>query len=133
LGHVSPSEVLSQMKDASYLVMPSTWYENAPIVLLQAFATGLPAIVSAHGALAEMVDGRQTGWLFTPGDSGSLAGSARLAWRDVEGRMARSKASREAYLNCYTAERNYEALKGIYQIILGEQREAEVHGSPVHQ
>lgn len=129
LGHVPPEQVLDQMRAASFLIMPSLWYEHAPMVLLQAFATGLPAAVSGHGALAEMVDRNRTGWHFTPGDSDALAHTARQAWRDPEARAAKSAASREQYLASYTAERNYETLMGIYREAIAQRSSQATHAS----
>jgi glycosyltransferase involved in cell wall biosynthesis len=44
-----------------------------PIYLIEAFASGVPAVVSGHGALAEMVEDGVVGRHFTPGDAGDLA------------------------------------------------------------
>lgn len=56
--------------DMDLLVVPSTWYENTPFVVLEAFAAGVPVLASDLGGLREVV---------TPGDNGELfrAGDAR--------------------------------------------------------
>ncbi len=54
------------------LVVPSTWYENTPFVVLEAFAAGVPVIASDLGGLRELVQPGENGLLFRPGDVESL-------------------------------------------------------------
>ena len=95
LGWLPPERVMQLMKDATFLILPSTTYEGSPMTLLQSFATGLPAIVSAHGSLAEIVEDRKTGYHFPAGDSARLAETIERAWahpeerRDISGRARR--------------------------------------------
>jgi glycosyltransferase involved in cell wall biosynthesis len=60
------------------LVIPSLWYENAPLVLLEALANRCPVIVADVPGLVEPLRPELDGWAFHPGDAGDLA--ARLAW-----------------------------------------------------
>lgn len=55
------------------LVVPSTWHENAPFVVLEARAAGLPVIASRFGGLTEVVADEVDGELFPPGDVADLA------------------------------------------------------------
>jgi len=50
------------------LTVPSLWYENAPVVIQEAFAAGVPIITSSLGALAEWVQDGMDGLLVPPGD-----------------------------------------------------------------
>lgn len=62
------------------LVVPSTWYENTPFVVLEAFAAGVPVIASDLGGLAEVVQHERNGLLFPAGDAVALrAAIERLA------------------------------------------------------
>ncbi|MEZ6036993.1 MAG: glycosyltransferase family 4 protein [Planctomycetota bacterium] len=54
------------------LVVPSTWYENTPFVVLEAFAAGVPVIASDLGGLSEVVVPDRNGLLFAPGDATAL-------------------------------------------------------------
>lgn len=58
------------------LVVPSVWHENAPFVVLEARAAGLPVLASRFGGLAEIVRDEIDGELFGAGDVADLA--ARL-------------------------------------------------------
>ena len=46
------AEILQRMKDASVLILPSTWYEGFPMILAEAFAVGLPVIASNLGSMS---------------------------------------------------------------------------------
>lgn len=115
LGWQPPESVLALMKDARFLVMPSTCYEGAvPLSVIQAFATALPVIVSAHGSMTE-VAAAHTGCAFEPGDDEDLV--RRIEWaldHPVElshlGRQGRIEFERR-----YTAEQNYDQLLQIYR------------------
>jgi len=52
---VPSSEVISTMRDASALVVPSLWFETGPLVVLEAFAAGIPVVGSGLGGIAEWV------------------------------------------------------------------------------
>ena len=67
------------MLDARFLVCPSTWYESFGLIIVEAFATGLPVIASDLGALAELIQVGVTGLLFRPGDAGDLMVKVRWA------------------------------------------------------
>jgi glycosyltransferase involved in cell wall biosynthesis len=55
------------------LVVPSVWFENAPLVVLEALATHTPFAVSDIGGLSELAQETGAGFTFAPGDAGALA------------------------------------------------------------
>ena len=64
LGLCSKETVLGMMAHAEALIVPSVWYEGFPLVVSEAYATGLPVIVSRIGGLPELVAEGRTGMLF---------------------------------------------------------------------
>ena len=115
LGFLPVTEIMTKMRMASYLVVPSLWYENFPRTLVEAFSCGLPVIASRLGALAELVEDGKTGLLFEPGNAQDLA--EKLSWAQANpqtmsqmGRNARLK-----YEQAYSPQTNYEQLLAIYQ------------------
>jgi GT2 family glycosyltransferase/glycosyltransferase involved in cell wall biosynthesis len=73
VGPVPHDRMRSILDDADVLVVPSTWIENAPFIIREAFAARLPVVASNLGGMAEMVRDGVDGLLFEPGDAGSLA------------------------------------------------------------
>ena len=55
------------------LVVPSRWYENAPGVIFEAFAAGLPVVATELGGMSEFVQPGENGLLFPLNDVGELA------------------------------------------------------------
>lgn len=121
LGFQPQPKVVELLGKALYLVAPSTCYENFPLVVVEAFASGTPVIASRHGSLAELVTDGVTGLLFTPGDPDDLA--TRIAWANAhpEEMKIMGQAARAEYENKYTPEQNYRILTGIYaEAMLGK-------------
>lgn len=114
LGRQPQVDVLRFMSRALLLVCPSEWYENFPMTIVEAYASGIPVIASRLGSMAEIVINGRTGLHFRPGDPYDLA--AKVDWllsHPEELAQMRKEARREYELK-YTAERNYEILMGIY-------------------
>jgi glycosyltransferase involved in cell wall biosynthesis/GT2 family glycosyltransferase len=57
------------------LVLPSVWWENSPLTVLEALAAGLPVVASAIGGLPEIVAHGDTGLLVPPSDVEALRGA----------------------------------------------------------
>ncbi|HIE69618.1 MAG TPA: glycosyltransferase, partial [Planctomycetes bacterium] len=72
-GPFDREELAQALAQIDVLVVPSTWHENAPFVVLEARAAGLPVIASRFGGLIEVVDDGIDGELFTPGNAADLA------------------------------------------------------------
>lgn len=115
LGQVPESEKLGELKRARFLILPSEWYEGLPLTLVEAFACGVPTVVSRLGSMIEIVQDGRTGLHFSPGDSDDLARAAEWAWRNADAMVEMGAASRREYEEKYTRARNYELLSGIHR------------------
>ncbi len=60
------------LSDIDVLIVPSLWYENAPLVIQEAFLAGVPVITSNIGGMAELVKDGINGFTFEVGDSKDL-------------------------------------------------------------
>ncbi len=65
------------------LVVPSLWYENAPLVVYSALAAKRPVIASDFPGLSENVIDGVNGLIFPPGDVAALAASLRRLSEDA--------------------------------------------------
>lgn len=115
LGFMPGEEIYARMAQASYLVMPSIWYENFPRTLVEAYACGLPVIASRLGAMAELVRDGETGLLFNPGDAQDLAEKLRWADGHPEEMRRMGETARREYEANYTSETNFRQLMHIYE------------------
>lgn len=72
-GWCSMPEVVNYLRQARALVFPSLWYEAQPLVVLEAAALGVPAIVSDSSAARDLVIDGKTGFWFRSGDYDDLS------------------------------------------------------------
>jgi glycosyltransferase involved in cell wall biosynthesis len=63
---VPSDQVPALLRDYDVLAVPSRWLETGPLVVLEAFAAGLPVIGSKLGGLVELVDHGVNGLLVEP-------------------------------------------------------------------
>jgi glycosyltransferase involved in cell wall biosynthesis len=118
VGYVTGEAKAALLASAQYLLVPSLWYENAPVAVIEAAAFGLGVIASRIGGLPELVREGRTGLLFEPGDAAALAATieglmdGRLALRDLSGE-ARALAAE------HTVERMVGAYLVTYADLLG--------------
>lgn len=73
MGYQSGEALHTLIQQAKAVVLPSEWYENAPMSLLESAAFGKPLIVADIGGIPEMVEAGVTGWTFTSGNVDELA------------------------------------------------------------
>lgn len=94
-GYLSGAALHALIGRSKALVLPSEWYENAPISVLEAYALGRPVIGAAIGGIPEMIREGETGLLSAPGDAQSLADAlAAMAAKGPEARAAMGRAGR---------------------------------------
>lgn len=72
-GRFDHSQIRRVLAGLDVLVVPSVWYENSPNVILEAFATGTPVVVSRLGGMAELVTDGVNGFQFEAGNVKALA------------------------------------------------------------
>jgi len=121
------AETLQRMKDASLLVLPSTWYEGFPMILAEAFAVGLPVIASNLGSMSSIVDHRRTGLHFEAGNASDLVDKVRwLRAHPAEAMHMRTQARLE-YEAKYTGDRNYAQMMHIYKSVLSPPGRKNAH------
>lgn len=73
LGYRSGTELHDLVRGARAVVLPSEWYENAPMSVLESFALGTPVIGARIGGIPEMVIDGHTGWTFESSNVDELA------------------------------------------------------------
>jgi glycosyltransferase involved in cell wall biosynthesis len=74
-GRYRPDELPSLMAGVDWVVVPSRWWENSPLVIQEAFQHRRPVICSDIGGMAEKVTPGVNGLHFRVGDARSLAGA----------------------------------------------------------
>lgn len=84
------AEVLHEM---DLLVIPSRWYENSPLVLLNALATHTPVLVSDVEGMTEFLEPGRNGFAFKRGSVDDLTQHLRQLIDDPEALFALSRTT----------------------------------------
>jgi glycosyltransferase involved in cell wall biosynthesis len=95
-GWIPSERVVEQLRLARTVVLPSLWYETLGLVVVEAAAVGVPAIVPSGTAPQDYVADGRTGSYFRRGDAADLA-RALIAHNDDARVAAMSEAAYERY------------------------------------
>jgi glycosyltransferase involved in cell wall biosynthesis len=113
-GRLETTALRELLRRSAVAAVSSRYHENMPLAVLEAFAAGIPVVVSALGGLPELIDPDVDGVVVPPNDSASLGsnlarliGAPDLAF--AMGRKARAKAER-----LYTADGHVDRLADLY-------------------
>ncbi|WP_280670842.1 MULTISPECIES: glycosyltransferase family 4 protein [unclassified Dysgonomonas] len=79
LGHQNKSDLEDLIYNASYVIVPSEWYETFGLACTESLALGTPVIASRIGAIPEIVEDGQNGYLFEPKNEQDLATTLQKA------------------------------------------------------
>lgn len=113
-GYLSGNKLEAAYKNAAFIVIPSEYYENAPMSIIEAYAYGKPVLGSKIGGIPEMIMEGVTGGLFVSGEVEDLAdkmSKMMVCKNRIEemGRNAREVAKKE-----YSISTHIEKLMEIY-------------------
>jgi glycosyltransferase involved in cell wall biosynthesis len=90
-GRYDHDQLPSLMENVDWVIVPSIWWENSPLVIQESFMHGRPVICSDIGGMAEKVTNGVDGLHFRAGDPESLAKTIAQAaespqlWRTLQG------------------------------------------------
>lgn len=68
LGYKTGKELTDLVSNAYFIIVPSEWYENNPMTIIEAYSVGTPVIGARIGGIPEIVVDGQTGFQFESGN-----------------------------------------------------------------
>ena len=116
LGYRGPEELAALYRGAKFVVLPSEWYENAPLAILEAFACGKPVIGADIGGIPELIgSGGEHGLLFTPGRADDLA--QKISSLVASGALMREmgKRARKSAQEKFSPKTHYRQMLAVYE------------------
>lgn len=121
LPGLAPNDPLlaSAYKASDFFVLPSV-VEPFGIVILEAWASGLPVIASAVGGVVGFTKDRETALLFTSGDADALVAQMTLLASDPPIRSRLVEASADA-VNAYDWSTIADQVVALYEEVLGDR------------
>lgn len=116
-GHLNTESLKREISQSMMVIVPSLWYENSPMTILEAFAQGKPVIGSRIGGIPELVKEGETGLLFEAGNSLSLAEKIFEMLSNVDRTNEMGRNARRWVKENRNPENYYQRLMCIYDKI----------------
>ena len=114
-GRLSKQAVAELVRSASVVAVPSRWFENQPMTVLEAFAAGVPVVASDLGGLSELVEPGVDGDLVPPDDVAALAAALDRLVRHPEVALAMGANARDKARHEFDPVRHLGRLTDIYE------------------
>ena len=116
LGYISGRVLEDAIRKATCIIVPSEWYENCPMTILEAFAYGKPVIGSNIGGISELISEAEDGYLFEPKNVDDLANKMEIIIR-LQPRIIieMGKKGREKTRKIFNPDLHYSNLISIYK------------------
>ena len=115
-GRVSDEDLPEMYRSAGFVVLPSLDRSEAfGLVLLEAAASGLPAVVSDLAGVRSVIENGVTGTRFTPGDVMALAKEMKEMFLDTNRTDMMGKKARQRVLEKYSPEMMRDRLVDSFQ------------------
>lgn len=122
LGGTVANEDLPEIYQAADLYLSASYSDGSSVSLMEALACGLPALVSDIPGNREWVQHGKHGWLFSTGESNSLARGILHAHQSKAHLSAMGKSCRELALERADQTRNFPKLLEAYEMARSHSR-----------
>jgi glycosyltransferase involved in cell wall biosynthesis len=123
VGHKSGKELHDYIRKAMFVIVPSIWYENNPMAILEACTLGTPVIAGRIGGIPELIEDSRTGFLVEPRRSEELKEKIRQALALTAGEYAAMCNEAKAFAKAhFTPEIYYKKLFSIYNEVIENRK-----------
>ena len=125
-GEFNHDDLPALMADADWVVVPSVWWENSPLVIQEASQHRRPIIASDIGGMAEKVHNGVSGLHFKAADPASLAETIARAvsspriWNDLQRKIR----------PVYSMDEHVESISRHYRELLAQRPSEELVTPP---
>lgn len=114
-GYLTGAALQAAVRSARAVILPSEWYENAPVSVMEAYALGKPVIGANIGGIPELVREGETGWIFPSRSVDHLADCMRQVEDTPDSDISDfGRAGRHWMSEDFTAEHHRSRLLDIY-------------------
>jgi len=123
VGFKSGDELNSILSGSRFLVIPSIWYENNPLSVLEALCMGIPVLGSDIGGIPELIIPDFNGMLFEAGNVTDLQDKIKYLWRN-NAKFTRTMIAENA-AKSFRSDAYYEKIIGIYDSLFEKKDRLE--------
>jgi glycosyltransferase involved in cell wall biosynthesis len=118
VGFQSGKKLKNLILNSSFVVVPSEWYENNPMTIVESFSLGKPVIGSNLGGIPELLIS-QTGFIFESGNLNSLVKTIQHAESLSEIEYNEICSNCRTFSKTYfDREQHFEKLSKIYKTLV---------------
>ncbi|MDP6528380.1 MAG: glycosyltransferase family 4 protein [Gemmatimonadota bacterium] len=118
VGFQSGEDLERLIRESIATVLPSEWYENYPLAIMESHARSRPVIGAIIGGIPEMIDDGTDGFLFPPGDVEALRDALERATGDLSAAVRMGEAGRRRAEERYDADLHYDRILEVYRRVL---------------
>ena len=123
LGFRTGNFLFDLIKKAKYVCVPSEWYENNPMTIIESYTLRTPVIGASIGGIPEIIDDNSTGFRFVPCDIDALKEALAKAESLSEIEYIRMKDNAERFANkIFDSDVYYERLMQLYLYTINNYR-----------
>ena len=122
LGYLKQEEVKEYIKNASFIVVPSIWYENCPYSVLETQAIGKAVIGANIAGIPELVKDKENGLIYKYDDISELKEKMQQLFENKELANEYGKKAKEYAKKNYDKEEYYKKITTIYDKVIKEKQ-----------
>jgi len=111
-----PQDALEHLLSrATAVIVPSQWFENASITILEGMAAGVPVVASRIGGIPEQITDGREGLLVPPGDVVALAAAMGRLWAEPAAAAAMGARGQQTARERYRPDRHVAGVLSVYR------------------
>jgi len=118
MGYQPTEKLKVLMSRAMFSVVPSEWFENCPMSLLESMAMGKPVIGAKIGGIPELINHGDDGLLFEPGDVEDLEDKISYMLTSLQRCREMGRQARQKSVSSYSPEIHYQRIMSIYESLV---------------
>lgn len=122
LGFKTGDELKMIVSNAMFAVVPSEWYENCPMTVIESMAYGKAVLGSDSGGIPELIRNNETGLIFKTGDKEDLVNKINCLVKNPEKTIKMGINGRKVAENEYNKDIHFERIKKVYDELLENRR-----------
>ena len=118
LGYLKQEDVKEYIRKASFIIVPSVWYENCPYSILETQAIGKAVIGADIGGIPELVKDNENGLVYRYDDVDELKNKIEILFKNKELTDKFANNAKKYAEDNYNKEIYYKKIMKIYKQVL---------------
>lgn len=121
-GYMNGKALYQEIKKSMAAILPSEWYENSPMSVIEAFVFGKPVIGSRIAGIPELVRDNETGLTVEPGNPEDLSSKIEYLVNNPDKTAEMGENARRFVEQNLNAEKYYQKLMEVYKRAIQKNR-----------